>query len=82
MKLLLIKHVSRLKDACWTGWDISWLPLDQWYEVDCTLSGGTDELIKKFYSIKTNSGTIGWIPEDVFLTQDEWREEQLNKIIT
>jgi hypothetical protein len=77
MKLILIKHVSRLK-----GWDISWLPLDQWYEVDRTLSGGTDELIKKFYSIKTNSGTIGWIPEDVFLTQDEWRKEQLNKIIT
>ena len=76
MKLILIKHVSRLK-----GWDISWLPLDQWYEVDRTLSGGTDELIKKFYSIKTNSETIGWIPEDVFLTQDEWREEQLNKII-
>ena len=74
MKLLLIKHQS---PEYKTTWDITFLPLMQWYEVIQTLT----KKDKTFYTIKTPKGSIGWIPESFFLTEEEWRDKQLNKIL-
>ena len=79
MKLLLIKHQS---PEYKTGWDISDLPLYQWYEVESQENKFIYKKIKEnYYTIKTPKGSIGWIPESFFLTKEEWRDKQLNKIL-
>ena len=71
MKLLLISHNR-------TTWDISDLPLNQWYEVEAEIK----ERDNIFYSIKTHYGSISWIPKENFLTKDEWRNKKLKELGT
>lgn len=75
MKLLLISHNN-------TTWDISDLPLNQWYEVEAEIKErDNDNNIKNiFYSIKTHYGSISWVPKENFLTKDEWRNKNLQEL--
>lgn len=75
MKLLLISHNN-------TTWDISHLPLYQWYEVTSEINHYTQDNIRFYslYNIKTPEGEIGWIPKENFLTLEEWRNKQLNQL--
>lgn len=79
MKAILIKHESpEIK----TAWHISDLPLNQWYEVQSQADSVNSDGEKKiYYTIKTPKGSIGWIPQSFFMTEEEWREEQINKIL-
>ena len=76
MKLLLISHNN-------TTWDISDLPLNQWYEVEAEITErDNDNNIKNiFYSIKTHYGSISWIRKENFLTPEQWREQKLNNLL-
>jgi hypothetical protein len=76
MKLLLISHNN-------TTWDISHLPLNQWYEVTSEINNCTQDNIRFYslYNIKIPGGEIGWIPQENFLTVEEWRDKQLQKLI-
>ena len=76
MKLVLISHNN-------TTWDISDLPLNQWYEVEAEITErDNDNNIKNiFYSIKTHYGSISWIRKENFLTPEQWREQKLNNLL-
>lgn len=74
-KLLLISHEN-------TSWNISsndicYTPLNKWYEVESVALSSEGQVI----SIKTHYGSIGWIPRKNFLSQEEWRNKQLNELL-
>jgi hypothetical protein len=90
MKLLLIKHESHESLQYKTLWDITHLPLNEWYEVQSQSSSNNPiitEALKRhsthetFYTIKTPYGSIGWIPQSFFLTEEEWRDKQIDNIL-
>jgi hypothetical protein len=76
MKLLLISHQN-------TTWDISELPLLQWYEVksEAREYDKMNKIEKIYFTIKTPEGSISWIEKENFLTQEEWREKKLNNLL-
>jgi hypothetical protein len=78
MKLLLIKHQS---PEYKTTWDITHLPLLQWYEVKSQSHLPELHIGEIYYTIKTTYRSIGWIPESFFLTEEQWRDKQLNNIL-
>lgn len=78
MKLLLIKHQS---PEYKTAWDITHLPLLQWYEVQSQSYLPELHRCEIYYTIKTPYGSIGWIPESFFLTEEQWRDKQLDNIL-
>jgi len=77
MKLLLIKHIS---PEYKTTWDITHLPLHQWYEIE-SKSNSLNPTQEIFYRIKTPYGSIGWIPQSFFLTKEECREKRLDLLL-
>ena len=78
MKLLLISHQN-------TTWDITDLPLLQWYEVESEAryidQYDKNKIKKIYYTIKTTYGSIYWIEKENFLTQEECREQNLNNLL-
>jgi len=77
MKLLLIKHHS---PEYKTTWDITHLKLNKWYQVESQSKNPLNPN-EQFYNIKTPYGSIGWIPESFFLTEEQWRDKQLDNIL-
>jgi hypothetical protein len=69
-------------------WDESWrevLPVNNWYEGELTptiYDPQTLQPVPPAYIIKCSDGNFRKADGDHFLTQEEWRERQLNQILS
>jgi hypothetical protein len=78
MKIYLIKEF----------WDESWkevLPVNNWYEGYLTptiYDPQTLQPVPPSYIIKCSDGNVRKVGGEYFITQEEWRERQLNQILS
>jgi hypothetical protein len=78
MKLYLIKEF----------WDESWkevLPVNNWYEGELTPTIYDPQTLQPSppaYIIKCSDGKLRKAGGEYFLTQEQWRERQLNQILS
>jgi len=69
-------------------WDESWkevLPVNNWYEGRLTPTIYDPQTLQPAapsYIIKCSDGNFRKVDADYFLTQEEWRERQLNQILS
>jgi hypothetical protein len=75
MKLYLIKEF----------WDESCLPVNNWYEGELTPTIYDPQTLQPSppsYIIKCSDGKLRKVGGEYFLTQEDWRERQLNQILS
>lgn len=69
-------------------WDESWkevLPVNNWYDGDLTPTIYDPQTLQPSppaYIIKCSDGNFRKVDADHFLTKEEWRERQLNQILS
>jgi len=68
-------------------WDESWrevLPVNNWYEGELTPTMYDPQTLQPAppaYIVKCSDGNVRKVDAGHFLTQEEWRERQLNQIL-
>jgi hypothetical protein len=69
-------------------WDESWkelLPVNNWYEGELTPTIYDPQTLQPeppAYIVKCSDGNLRKAVADNFITQEEWRERQLNQILS
>ena len=69
-------------------WDKSWkevLPVNNWYEGELTPNMYDPQTLKEAppaYIVRCNDGKFRKVDGEYFLTEEDWRERQLNQILS
>jgi hypothetical protein len=69
-------------------WDKSWkevLPVNNWYEGELTPTMYDPQTLQEAspaYIVRCNDGKFRKVDGEYFLTEEDWRERQLNQILS
>lgn len=69
---ITVKFKPYIRASMWKEFNQSNLTIDKWYEGNSTPS---------YYIIKCDDGRIRKFLPALFITKEEWREQQLQKIL-